>query len=416
MNVKNNFEDVVSLNLEGEIWKTIDSFPLYEVSTFGRVRTKAFDKIKIVQQSKLKSYKSTYLGVSLLNIDLVYVTTLVHVHVCKTFNGDMPNDGQEYEVNHKDGNKHNNVPSNLEWMTRRENLIHAYKTGLRKDNTPVIVTDINTGEKTSYYSMAEIGRVFNIPEGMVNRIIHHHGVKPYMNKYTFRKDFSNRVSAKYEWMRDIKAYDYLEKTIIIASDSGIMEAMTGVNRMTLLAQLREGRSNLINGYVFKYMDDLTQWPEHNNAEVLESKELYHNKGIRRGPKTGITVRDYIADSIKEYATMKDASLDTGVNRGTIEYLANKEKTSIFKGKVFKYTEDDFPWPEYSKEKIELSLRVKKPEYLPLKITDLETNTTKLYVSAAEFAREISEDPVSVAACFRLYGKYKQRWIATRVEL
>ncbi len=37
------------------------------------------------------------------------------------------------DVNHKDGNKENNLPENLEWITHKENVDHSIATGLRQD-------------------------------------------------------------------------------------------------------------------------------------------------------------------------------------------------------------------------------------------------------------------------------------------
>lgn len=55
---------------------------------------------------------------------------LVHRLVALTY---LPNPENKEEVNHKDGNKLNNHVSNLEWVTRHENMRHAFSTGLNSN-------------------------------------------------------------------------------------------------------------------------------------------------------------------------------------------------------------------------------------------------------------------------------------------
>lgn len=99
----------------------------YEVSNLGRVR-------------RIKSGCGTYEGriLNFLNHSNGYVIApmtlnskkhrrYVHRMVAEAF---IPNPDGKPEVNHIDGNKHNNCVDNLEWATRSENNRHMFRTGL----------------------------------------------------------------------------------------------------------------------------------------------------------------------------------------------------------------------------------------------------------------------------------------------
>lgn len=70
-------------------------------------------------------------------------------------------------VNHLDGNTENNKASNLEWVTHKENSIHAYSTGLRTDNIPLLCKDLRTNEVIRFFSYWDCARHFNINGGNV---------------------------------------------------------------------------------------------------------------------------------------------------------------------------------------------------------------------------------------------------------
>lgn len=102
--------------LDGEIWKSVDGYPAYKISSLGRV--------------------SGYLGLMTPQIDtkgyyrvrLDSSTKKIHRLVAQAF---ISNPKGLPQVNHKNTIKTDNSVDNLEWSTNLMNSQHAYKNGLR---------------------------------------------------------------------------------------------------------------------------------------------------------------------------------------------------------------------------------------------------------------------------------------------
>lgn len=113
-----------------EIWKTIPNNTNYEVSNYGRVRSK--DRAIKTSDGKVRKLKGKVIkgkinkGYSIVSLGR-NENVSIHRLVATTFL-DNPNNYQC--INHIDGNKQNNNVSNLEWCDYSQNLVHAYKTGL----------------------------------------------------------------------------------------------------------------------------------------------------------------------------------------------------------------------------------------------------------------------------------------------
>ncbi len=114
--------------------------------------------------------ESGYWGVTVHRPPLVRsVTGRIHRLLALTFLTPMSVlDIGKLDVNHIDGDKTNNSLSNLEWATRKMNCDHAYRTGLRSDNTPIVVTNVTTGAVKEFYSMGEAGRFFGVTAAAIH--------------------------------------------------------------------------------------------------------------------------------------------------------------------------------------------------------------------------------------------------------
>lgn len=125
-------------------WKDIAGYEgYYQVSDDGLVRSceRTVEDSKCSRTMKGKilhptehNGKQPYYYVSLSYGGKV-VKRMVHRLVAEAF---VPNPDDKPQVNHKDGNVHNNRIDNLEWVTNAENTQHAYDTHLRKKRLQLI--------------------------------------------------------------------------------------------------------------------------------------------------------------------------------------------------------------------------------------------------------------------------------------
>lgn len=107
--------------LDNELWKDIYEFPDYVVSNMGRVKRKTSDIV-------LKGHAaSVYDQVKIKHVSNVYKSKYIHKLVAAAF---LDNYDSKLIVNHKDGNKKNNIVSNLECISQSQNIQHAYDNGL----------------------------------------------------------------------------------------------------------------------------------------------------------------------------------------------------------------------------------------------------------------------------------------------
>lgn len=134
--------------MEEELWKPIESFENYQVSTLGRVKNTTTGRMM-----KLNN-KGGYLSISLVNY-LERKSFKVHRLVALAFIQNLEN---KSDVNHIDKNKHNNNISNLEWNTRAENNLHGKLNVIitTNKNKPINRIDKNTNEILEKYSSIEL--------------------------------------------------------------------------------------------------------------------------------------------------------------------------------------------------------------------------------------------------------------------
>jgi len=160
-------------DLEGEIWKDIINYEgIYVVSNKGRVKRIMHRKnpTNTIINTSVNSFGYYYVCLTKLGKGNNFMVSRL---VATAF---IPNPENKPQVNHLKGKDRNEV-ENLEWNTSKENINHAWETGLSKPkkgtlNGNAILTEKEVLEiRESSLTPLEISLKYNIKREQVYKIL-----------------------------------------------------------------------------------------------------------------------------------------------------------------------------------------------------------------------------------------------------
>lgn len=139
-----NWQNISPIDIEGEQWADIPSLKgRYQSSTKCRIRSLVYrydfkrKNPKIISQFLSKNGYCRCVLRDTKENDFKVIYKFAHRLIAETF---IDNPENLYTVNHKDLDKQNNEPYNLEWLSYAENNIHAWESGVFDKNV-VKLTD-----------------------------------------------------------------------------------------------------------------------------------------------------------------------------------------------------------------------------------------------------------------------------------
>ena len=143
----------------------------YAVSNCGRLKRLTDGGPKTYPGKILKTHpdRTKYLTTR-LRFRGRYIDVWIHVLVAEAFIGPCP---KGKEVNHKDLNRQNNCDWNLEYLTHRENAVHARDAGAHSEFklNKATADNIRQVHGISELSYAAVGRIFEVSGTHVSNIV-----------------------------------------------------------------------------------------------------------------------------------------------------------------------------------------------------------------------------------------------------
>lgn len=170
-----------------EIWKTVKGHPSYEVSNTGKVRK------NLSQSLDAEGYPRVSIDKRHMRVHQIEMETFCE----KKHPTDM--------VNHIDGVKNNNLLSNLEYVSAKENSQKASQMGLMNPGhrkREIVVINLRTKEVKLYPSQLHVAKMLRITDSEVNKCLRGKRKSSHGYKFMYIED----------WIKEAENTDLLYTT------------------------------------------------------------------------------------------------------------------------------------------------------------------------------------------------------------
>lgn len=154
-------------------------------------------------------------------------------------------------TNHINGIPGDDRLVNLEWTDHSGNIIHAYKTGLRFDNTPILAKDLRSGEIHRFYGLQECARFFKVGGARIHWCLKPHRVGvPHFHFFII-------IQEGWEWpeggpeligkvkdaeMKETVVYSKKDKQFTICGTQRMAPEFSGIHEKRIREHLQRARS------------------------------------------------------------------------------------------------------------------------------------------------------------------------------
>lgn len=391
-----------------EIWKDIENFSNYQISSYGNIKNKTTNKL-------LKpSNKGGYLCYKITNNDKKSISTKIHRLVATTF---IKNPENKYTVNHKNHNKCDNNINNLEWATTTEQNQHKRKVPKEKlrliSSRKVWRIDKDTNKKLELYDTIRDAAKWIFDNNLTNIKEFNNGnnIKTKIcavcqerkcvsggsrhNGHSKNKEYQRKTAYGYKWCYDEETkYKYVDEewknipsNIVNGTNgykiSNYARVMNHKGRITEGSKVHHSKYIWVSVYPKQYLLHRliakVFIPNPNNKEqvnhidgnrqnnnVLNLEWVTGQENVQHACDTGLIPRggkiviqhDLKMNKINEFKTLNDASKELNISKCKIKNCCDKKEKQLGDF-IFRYEDNTH---EMSEKEIKNRNEKKKEKY------------------------------------------------------